>query len=225
MPLHDWQTTRRWDGLRSFWLGHIARDLRTRLPPGYRALLDVAVMLAGDDFSFSDVAATPPPSVAESVPAFGEPDAELVARWLDEELIVTITSGSRLVTAIELVSPRNKDRPSSRERYARTYAGYLEAGVHLLVVDVHPWPTEFSFGRAIAEALGGALPSIPAPGAVTYRVGEPVPQGGRLVAVWNRPLVVGEPLPTMPVPLTVHESVPLDLEATYMLAASDTYLA
>jgi hypothetical protein len=59
---------------------------------------------------------------------------------------------------------------------------------------------------------------------MSYRVGEPSPSGGRFLAIWRRPLAAGQPLPTMPLPLSVHLSVLVDLEVTYRRAAADAYL-
>jgi hypothetical protein len=60
--------------------------------------------------------------------------------------------------------------------------------------------------------------------AATYRVGEPAATGGRLIGIWRRPLQVDAPLPTMPLPLTVHAAIQVNLEETYMRAAADAYL-
>lgn len=68
-------------------------------------------------------------------------------------------------------------------------------------------------------------PPLPAPFAVGYRVGEPAATGGHLLAVWRRPLVVGAPLPVLPLPLTVEVQIPVDLEQTYARAAADAYLS
>ena len=65
---------------------------------------------------------------------------------------------------------------------------------------------------------------MPAPFAVGYRVGGPSPEGGRFLAVWRRPLTVGDPLPLMRLPLSPDESVPVDLEATYRRATEAAYL-
>ena len=59
---------------------------------------------------------------------------------------------------------------------------------------------------------------------MSYRVGEPAAAGGRLLAIWCRPLAVGDPLPAIPLPLDVGHAVPLDLDQTYARAASDVYL-
>ncbi|MBY0456241.1 MAG: hypothetical protein K2V38_02770 [Gemmataceae bacterium] len=44
--------------------------------------------------------------------------------------------GARLVAAVELVSPANKDRESHRRAFATKCAGYLAQGIALIVVDV-----------------------------------------------------------------------------------------
>src|SRR5712691_6526093 len=43
---------------------------------------------------------------------------------------------ARLVAAVELVSPRNKDRPESRRSFAAKCAAYLQRGIGLIVVDI-----------------------------------------------------------------------------------------
>src|SRR5436309_834512 len=99
--------------------------------------------------------------------------------------------------------------------------------VHPVLVDVLPRPKGFSFSDAITAGLGMELPPLPPPFAAAYRVGEVVPVGddmGSLVGLWRRPLRVGQPLPTLPLPLTVHRAVVIDLEATYQRAAKRAYL-
>ena len=104
--------------------------------------------------------------------------------------------------------------------------GYLIEGAHLLLVDVHPRPAGFSFADRIAAELQLAnQPSLSPPMAVSYRVGEPAATGGRLLAIWRRPISIGGPLPGLPLPLEVDLEVPVDLEATYARAAADAYLA
>jgi hypothetical protein len=49
-------------------------------------------------------------------------------------------------------------------------------------------------------------------------------ESGNLFAVWRRPLQVGQELPTLPLPLNVHQSVSIDLEQTYRRAAERAYL-
>ena len=76
----------------------------------------------------------------------------------------------------------------------------------------------------MAAELETDLPAPPAPSAVVYRVGESGPDGGRSLAVWAEPLTVGQPLPAVSLPLTVHLAVPIDLDGTYSRAADNCYL-
>src|SRR5438045_9609277 len=78
----------------------------------------------------------------------------------------------QLIAALEVVSPRNKDRASAKETYSNRYLGYLRLGVHLLLVDVLPRPKGFSFSDAITNELGLDLPPLPPPFAATSRDGE-----------------------------------------------------
>ncbi len=153
-----------------------------------------------------------------------EPDEEIAVATIDPETAVFIAREGRLVAAVEVISPRNKDRPIARNAYLARYLGYLLDGVHLVLIDVHRRPVAFSFADRIAEELHLEQPPMPPPMALSYRVGEPVATGGRLLAIWRRPMTVGVPLPTIPMALTVEQSIPLDLESTYARAAADAYL-
>ena len=143
---------------------------------------------------------------------------------LVQDTALLVEREGRLVAAIELVSPRNKDRVSACTAYTGAYAGYLLRGVHLLLVDVHRRPLTFSFANRIAAELGLSQPPVPSPFAVAYRVGGPVPSGGRTLAVWRRPLTIGEPLPSLQLPLSVEKSVLVDLNGTYRRATEAAYL-
>lgn len=47
---------------------------------------------------------------------------------------------------------------------------------------------------------------------------------GSLVGLWRLPLKVGQPLPALPLPLSVHQAITIDLEETYQRAAKQAYL-
>jgi hypothetical protein len=157
--------------------------------------------------------------------AVAGPDLEVsVSIRLDPQRVIHVDFHG---PAIEIVSPRNKDRADAKETYSNRYLGYLRLGVHLMLVDVLPRPKGFSFSDVITSSLGLDLPPLPPPFAAAYRVGEVVPVGddiGTLVGLWRRPLRVGEPLPTLPLPLNVHQDVPINLEETYQRAAKRAYL-
>ncbi len=152
------------------------------------------------------------------------PDVELAVATLDPNTALWVEKQGRLVAAVELISPRNKDRISARETYLTRYLGYLLESVHLLLVDVHRGPIGFSFADRIAQELSIDQKPFPPPLAVSYRVGETAPMGGSFLAIWRRRSRWGLPLPTLPLPLTMHATVSVDLERTYNAAAVDAYV-
>jgi hypothetical protein len=233
MPLHDWADLPGWEGVHDIWLVELLRWIKPRLPPNYRAHLGSCPVLSSGAAERPDVAIRQwlPDPASESGAAYSvgtveppEPDEEVASISLDPQTALYVTAHGRLIAAVELISPRNKDRISARAVYLTRYLSYLQAGAHLLLVDVHPRPQGFSFADALAAELGIQQPSCPAPHAMAYRVGEPCPTGGRFLAIWRRPLAAGKPPPSMPLPLSVHLSVLVDLDVTYQRAAQDAYL-
>lgn len=231
MGLHDWSDDRGWNSLHLVWQAQLLDWIQPRLPAGYRAYLGSVPALTIDapngrpDLGVRQwPTEAAPPKNGSSGTSVPEPDSEAVAVFeLDPQTAVHIDFHGRLIAAIEIVSPRNKDRPDARHRYLGRYLGYIRQGVHLMLIDVLPRPADFSFADAIAANLRLTEPPCPVPFAISYRVGEPVPDG-TLVAVWRRPLRVGESLPTLPLALDVRESVPVDLDTTYREAARRVYL-
>jgi hypothetical protein len=230
MPLHDWRDDRGWNSLHIVWQAQLLDWVQPRLPAGYRAYLGSVPALTIDvPNGKPDLGVRrwqPETSEARVSASTGspEPDTEAVAVFeLDPQTAVHIDLHGRLVAAIEIVSPRNKDRPDARERYLGRYLGYVRQGVHLLLVDVLPKPADFSFADAIAASLKFPQGLCPVPFAVSYRVGESVPDG-TVIGVWRRPVHVGQALPTIPLALTIRDSIPIDLEHTYHEAARRVYL-
>jgi hypothetical protein len=62
------------------------------------------------------------------------------------------------------------------------------------------------------------------PHVVSWNVGGPTPEGGQFLDGWHRSLVVGEPLPSLPLALTAEQSLLIDLERTYSEATHRAYL-
>jgi hypothetical protein len=228
MPLHDWTDDRGWDSIHLVWQNQLLEWVQPRLPAGYRAYLGaVPGLTVGAPTGRPDLGVRNWGRVPDDRPATGpadEPDGEMAAvLTLDPDVALHIDRDGFLVAAVEIVSPRNKDRPDARERSTRRYYGYVRQGVHLLLIDVLPRPAGFSFADAVAADIGLAFPPCPVPFAVSFRVGEPVPEG-TVVAYWRRPLAVAAPLGTIPLALSVHEGVGIDLEHTYREAARRVYL-
>jgi hypothetical protein len=236
MPLHDWTDRAGWEGMHHLWITELLRWVKPRLPAGYRAYIGSAPLLAvGAPAERPDVGirewhaetTTSPEGPAPAPPGDAaqiEPDVEVAVAAIDPGAALFVERHGRLVAAVELISPRNKDRPVSRTTYLSRYLGYLLEAVHLLLIDVHPRPLAFSFADRIAGELHVPQPPCPVPLAVSYRVGEPAATGGRLLAIWRRPLTIAAALPAVPLPLTVEVAIPIDLEQTYSRAAADAYL-
>jgi hypothetical protein len=218
-----------------FWISELVRWVKRRLPVGYRAYIGSAPMLAiGAPPARPDVSVVPWSPTADAVPQPGvpygdrlpdlaEPDEEIAVATLGPETSVYVERQGRLVAAIELISPRDTDRPNARNAYLTRYLGYLFGGAHVVLIDVHRRPLGYSFADQIATELQLQQPALHPPMAVSYRVGEPAATGGRLLAIWRRPLTIGEPLPSIPLPLTSQQQVALDLDQTYARAAEDAY--
>lgn len=226
MPLHDWTDRQGWEGMHIFWMTEIARGLKATLTPGYRAVIGSSPLVAvGPSPVKPDAAVTNgTPHATPSPDRVPDPDFEVAVATLEEDTSVLVERDGRLVAAIELVSPRNKDRPTARDQYGSRYLNYLRGGVHLLIVDVHRRPLDFSFPRLVNDALRLSRPAAGAPSAASYRVGAAAAQGGRMLAVWEHPLEFGRELPAIPLALTPDDAVMVDLEASYVRAAADSYV-
>lgn len=222
-PLHP---RRHWESFHVTWAGAIADALNeTLLPDGYfaeehahagaRIEIDVATFAdeGGPSQSQSRAVATQtyaPPTPTAVVPA-AFPDEFEVRVYAAE-------GGARLVAAIELVSPANKDRDSHRRAFATKCAGYLAQGIALVVVDVVTNRGGNLHGD-ILRLLGGAPPSdAPDLYTVAYRpvVRDVTPQ----IELWAHALAVGGELPVLPLALDAEQCLPIDLEATYTAACS-----
>jgi hypothetical protein len=236
MPLHDWNDTEQWEMLHYLWIAEVARWLKPKLPTGYRTFIGRSPVLTVDIPGIPDAGVRngAPETNGESTGQLesdtaGEPDygpVQVAQVTLAPDRYVYVAREGRLVAAVEIVSPANKDRPSRRAAAAVRYAAYLQNGVHLLLIDLLPRPTGFSFADAIAEEVG--IPDqepLPPPFASGYHVGERSAAGESTLEIWRRPLAPGQLLPTLPLWLDSQRSIPVDLEATYMRAAADAYLA
>ncbi len=218
---------RHWDSFHGAWAEAIALRLNQSVLPerfvaearvklGGQVGIDVATFAEANGSAASPsggVATWAPPQPAATAPlAFQDPD-------IFEVQVLSEEQGPRLVAAIELVSPANKDRPSNRRMFVVKCASYLGSGVSVIVIDV---VTERS-GNLYAELLDLLQVQLTAPGqgihdlyAAAFRA---VPaSSGLLLETWPHPLSVGTALPTLPLWLQPDLCLPLDLEATYHAA-------
>ena len=132
-----------------------------------------------------------PPAPAMVVPA-AFPDAF-------EVLVFENEGGTRLVAAIELVSPGNKDRAGHRKAFAVKCASYLCRGISLIVIDIVTSRRE-NLHNEIMQILGNgrtfALPAETTLYGVAYR--PIVRDQHEQIEIWPSPLEIGKPLPVLP---------------------------
>src|SRR3954470_23329133 len=130
MPLHDWTERAGWEGMHHLWITELLRWIKPRLPAGYRAHIGSAPLLSiGGAGPKADVSVRSWPAEGQTpagqAPAPIEPDEEIAVATLDPETAVFIERQGRLIAAVEVISPRNKDRPVARSAYLARYLGYL----------------------------------------------------------------------------------------------------
>jgi hypothetical protein len=225
---------RHWDSFHAAWAEAMAVHLNQSLLPE-QFVAEARVQLGGqveiDVATFAENGTTPSPGpggVAVWAPPQPTATAPLAFQSPDifEVQVIREEGGPRLVAAIELVSPANKDRPANRRMFAVKCASYLQSGVGVLVVDV---VTERS-GNLHAELLQLLQLQLATPAqgvhdlyASAYRsLAEPT---GLVLQTWTESLTLGGTLPTLPLWILPDLSLPMDLEATYQAACSARRIA
>ncbi len=130
--------------------------------------------------------------------------------------VFDLESGSRLVAAIEIVSPANKDRPEHRRAFVAKCAALLQEQVSVTIVDVVT-TRHFNLYGELLELIGETEPALGTDAPAVYAA---ACRGTRrdstwLLDTWISPVAVGQPLPTLPLWLADNLAVPLELEASY----------
>ena len=227
MPLRDHfrpplDLAHSWDELHGYWPANMCRQLFDRLPPGYIAAPGIHLGRGGFEV---DVAAmhpgrTPPPAGGTATLAAPQPTLTAEAEFLDpdeyEVRVYDARRSRRLVAAVELVSPSNKDRPESRQDFVRKCAGLLNDGVSVAIVDPVT-DMGFSLYAELLAALRTADPALGTDPLPTYAVALRTRdrERRRPLDTWYHPLAVGGRLPELPLWLADDLAVTLDLEASY----------
>jgi len=237
MPLLDHfnpplSRTHPWRSFHGAWAAAMARLLNQGvLPTGYYAIplvdrdgpieIDVAALrergapLPANDTAGPQTWVAPAPAVAVAIdlPAVDGVEVQVFADDGDP----------RLAAAIELLSPRNKDRPAARQAFAVKCVGYLQQGSSVVVVDTVT-TRRAGLNGTILSLLGvdvGADALAPSSlSAVSYRTAE-YDEESQQLQVWPAPLALGQPLPTLPLWIASDFSVPLDLDASYQMTCAD----
>jgi hypothetical protein len=232
MPLRDHfenPARRVWERVHGLWPGVITQHLFRVLPARYHVAPQVhlgqffEVDIATFDQRAEGFAGASDPAeggVATAVWAPPEPTLTLETDVPDpdeyEVQIFDAEEGQRLVAAIELVSPSNKDRPESRRAFVAKCAALLQQDVCVSIVDLVT-VRQFNLYADLLELLGRSDPAMgPTPPplyAVTIHRQNHRPRWR--LKTWAHALRVGQPLPSLPIWLNDRDGTMLDLEATY----------
>jgi hypothetical protein len=133
-----------------------------------------------------------------------------------EVRVLSTDTGPKLVAAIELISPGNKDRPAERRGFATKCASYLYQGVSLIIIDIvtHRRANLHNEMLRVMEAAEDLhLPADVSLYAAAYR---PLRRDGHdEIRTWHSRLALGQPLPALPLSLRADLNIPVDFEATY----------
>jgi hypothetical protein len=235
MPLRDHfrlpvEKHHSWDELHGMWPAVIVQQLFPNLPEGYVAAprvhlgtafeIDVSAyeqqepeqaQLANNGGGGAVVAAWAPPQPTLTVETELPDQDEYEVRVYDER------HGRRLVAAIELVSPANKDRPESRRAFVAKAAALLQWDVCVSLVDIVTI-RQFNLHADLLELIGHADPALGAEPPLLYAVvirGRKRAGRRSLLDTWFYPMQLGRRLPTLPIWLDVELGVSLDLETSY----------
>jgi hypothetical protein len=122
----------------------------------------------------------------------------------------------RLVAAVELVSPANKDRPENRRAFVAKCATLLQQQVSITIVDLVT-TRQFNLYADLLDLIGQSDPSLaPAPpGQYAAACRWKPADNARQLETWAHALFLGQPLPTLPLWLADNFAVPLELDASY----------
>jgi hypothetical protein len=221
-----------WDSLHGGWPMVMVQVLSRRLPQRYIAAphvhlagssieVDVATFEEDEDVSLASgggresgggvaTAAWAPPRPSLAV-ATDLPDQDEY-----EVRVYDTRRGRRLVAAVEIVSPSNKDRPEHRRAFVAKCAALLQEHVSIAIVDLVTTRTSNLYGDLL-DLFGQTDPSLADGPSPLYAVACRWARGQDtwLLETWVHPMALGQPLPTLPLWLADNLAVPLDLEESY----------
>jgi hypothetical protein len=220
-------TERRWESFHSNWATKLADFLTERwLPPNYIAeehvhlgpSVEIDVATFEKDSSVGKEESGTIVTVGPKVWSPPRADGVLPAVFPEtfEVRILSTDTGPKLVAAIELISPGNKDRPAERRAFATKCASYLYQGISLILVDIVTNRHANLHNETLHVMDAGDHLLLP-PEQNLYAVAyQPLRRGnGDEIDVWRSPLSLGKVLPMLPLALRADLRIPVDFESAY----------
>lgn len=246
MPLRDhfrppFSESRSWEEVHGGWPMVIVQHLAKTLPSDYAAgphvhlgpevEIDVATFEAQSQPAAGAFYSPPDDGgVATAVWAPAEPTLAVETELSDfdeyEVHVYDTRHGRRLVAAIELISPSNKDRPEHRSQFTSKCTMLLRQGVSLVLVDVVT-ARNVNLYADLLDLIDRSDRSLGEHPLATYVVACRWGPRGRSgwLETWYHELKAGLPLPCLPLWLTEDLAIPLDLEASYEQTCRDLRIA
>ena len=222
-----------WEGFHGGWPMIIVMELCKTLPERYTAEprvhlgknFEVDVCTFGEH---SDVRSEFPTEAGALATATWAPPEPTLALELDptefydyEVLIFDQDRGRELVAAIQLVSPANKDRPETRQAFVSKCAALLQKKVCVSIVDLVTTMQFILYGQLL-DVFGQTDPAFTSKTPSTYAVtcrSHLIGTRSRFES-WAYPMLVGEPLPVLPIWLDNDHAISVDLEVSYQQACA-----
>ncbi|MBI3410726.1 MAG: DUF4058 family protein [Planctomycetes bacterium] len=216
---------RHWEAFHSRWASAIADDLNGKgLPENLFA--EPTVHIGGQvqvDVATFDEDGQPSANGSGSIQTLQQVSKVAAPNWVIpavfpdsfEVQVINTEGGPKLVAAIELVSPSNKDRPQTRRAFAVKCANYLCQGIPCIVIDVVTSRVANLHNEImdLLETANFRLPTEAILYATSYR---PVRRAAREeIDAWRADLHVGQHLPTLPLYLGGDLSLTIDFEESY----------
>ena len=226
------------EGFHSMWPASIVQQLRKKLPSGYVAepRVHLGTLMEIDDGTLdthegarretsngsSEATMTAWTAAAPVVAVETDPPDE----YEYEVRIFDMERERTLVAAIELVSPANKDRPELRQAFVAKCAALLRKGVAVSLVDLVT-VRRFNLYAQLMEFVGHPDETMSNEDPPIYAAScRWVTKGTRArLEAWSHTLVVGQPLPTLPLWLREDLVTALDLEQSYEQACGDLWIS
>lgn len=220
---------RHWESFHSLWAGVIAAYLNRKLPPDWYAEPTVHFGIEIDVTSWNptgEVATAEGTNASAASWSPAPPTLTLDFPMATDCVQIDVyenSAGPVLAGAIELVSPANKDRRSSRDAFVAKCEALLRDGIGLMVVDI------------VTNRLANLHSDL------LHRIGESNGNGhGKLYVasyhptgrdeqpvldIWHQLLEIGTPLPEMPLFLKHGPCLQIDLSETYLQTCQQLRLA
>ena len=214
-----------WEEVHGGWPMMMVQRLAPSLPEGYQAVprVHLGSYFEVDVGTFeNDDAPISRPQLVDNGGVATVPEAELsletdssdVSEY--EVLIYDVQQEKRLVAAIEIISPANKDRPVHRNQFVSKCAALLNQNVCVVLVDIVTIRNNNLYLQLLDHfELTDSEMSESDDGVYVACCRTRRTETKIVFDFWRKPLKLGRPLPTLPLWLREDFSIPLDLEASY----------